>query len=137
MKVTDQLIQRLIERVAPYGVGIEKDGRLVDPLEQFYAQEIIAFLRIIEELQEWGWKCQSLSIELELEELIAKLNRLRPTHFIRRRLVPTHLRTPARRIEVLQPLVGRAPPSHDVFTPIPKVEQQGSCARSDLADSAY
>lgn len=74
---------------------------------------------------------------VDIWALISLAIKLRPP-FICRCLVPTHLRLPASRIEVLQPLVGRAPPLDEVFVPIPKLEQQGSCARSDLpADSAY
>lgn len=68
--------------------------------------------------------------------LMSLVIRLRP-RFICLRLVPTHLRIPAPRIEVLQPLVGRAPPPVAMFIPIPHKLEMGSCARSDLADSAY
>lgn len=137
MKVTAKLLKRFIKIVAPHGLGVEADGRLVDPFEQYFAQKIIAYLKVIERIKQWGCVCQSLAIELELEELIAKLNRLLPARFIRRRLTPTRLRISKPRIEALQSLGARAPPSVAIFVPIPKTEM-GSCARSDLpADSAY
>jgi hypothetical protein len=72
---------------------------------------------------------------VDMWALLSLITRLRP-RFICLRLIPTHLRLPAPRVEVLQPLAGRAPPVAEIFIPIPKTEQ-GSCARSDLADSAY
>jgi len=100
--------------------------------------KVITFLKAIKKIQEWGYSCQTLSIEIELNELIAKLNRLLLVRFIRLQfLIPPHLRIPVPRVEVLQPLAGRAPPVAEIFIPIPKTEQ-GSCARSDLpAASAY
>jgi len=73
---------------------------------------------------------------IDIWALMSLVIRLRP-RFICLRLIPTHLRIPAPRIEVLQPLAGRAPPVAEIFIPIPQKTEMGSCARSDLADSAY
>jgi len=72
---------------------------------------------------------------IDIWALMSLVIRFRP-RFICLRLIPTHLRIPAPRIEVLQPLTGRAPPV-EVFVSVPKMTEMGSCARSDLpADSA-
>jgi len=73
---------------------------------------------------------------VDIWALMSLVIRFRP-RFSRRSLIPTHLRIPAPRIEVLQPLIGRAPPVAEIFSPIPHKTELGSCARSDLADSAY
>ncbi|MEG4317702.1 MULTISPECIES: hypothetical protein [unclassified Microcoleus] len=134
-RLLGQLIDRLLEIIAPHGLGVAENGLLPDE-ELDGALEALYMERVTDLLSEGGWYCYSLLVELELEELILKLNRLVPTRFIRRRLAPTCLRIPAPRIEVLQPLVGRGPPPV-AFIPIPHKTEQGSCARSDLADSAY
>ena len=140
MKVTEQLVKRFLKEVLPQCQEFAEDGRWLEDDEfdiQLSLAQVIAFLKIIEKVEEWGWQCQLLSLKLELEELIAKLNRLLPTSFIRLRLIPTPLRIPASRLEVLQLLAGRAPPVAEIFIPIPHKTEMGSCARSDLAVAAY
>ncbi|MEG4590064.1 hypothetical protein QUA54_33335 [Microcoleus sp. MOSTC5] len=73
---------------------------------------------------------------IDIWDLMSLVTKLRP-RFICLRLIPTHLRIPTPRIEVLQPLTGRAPPPVAMFVPIPHKLEMGSCARSDLAVSAY
>lgn len=141
MTVIQQIITHFLEK-AIYQEDIElaENGRFLDDdeFEEKYSRKKIAvYQRLIEKVESWDWECQTLSIELEIEELVAKLNRLLIVRFTRLRLLPTRLRIPEPRIEVLQPLTGRAPPPVAIFVPIPHKLEMGSCARSDLADSAY
>jgi len=140
MKVTEKVTAYFLEDVLPQVQNFAEDGRWLDDDEfdiRLSLAKVITFLKAIKKIQEWGWECQSLSIEIELEELIAKLNRLLIVRFIRQDFTPANLRLPAPRVEVLQPLAGRAPPVAEIFIPIPHKTEMGSCARSDLADSAY
>lgn len=85
-------------------------------------------------------KSRLFAIDLEIEDILAAIEREQPEDLpIPLRLIPVGLRIlPCLRIEALQPLAGRAPPTTEIFAPIPHKTELGSCARSDLpADSAY
>lgn len=137
-RLIGKLIDRLLERIAPLGLGVAKNGQLPEVDEQLDAAlEEIYMERVTDLLSEGGWECYSILVELELEELIAKLNRLLIVRFTRLRLLPTPLCIPAPQIKLVQSLAGRPPPDAEVFSPIPHKTEIGGCARSDLADSAY
>jgi hypothetical protein len=99
-------------------------------------QKHIALLRMLEEIERDSWKFTQLCNAIWMAEVLAQVNG-RPVFFVYRSECYLVLRLPGRkRLKIIRPARGRAPPSHDVFSPIPKVEL-GSCARSDLpTDSA-
>ncbi len=134
IRLPTKLLQGLRKVCAPFGLDMAADGHLIDPAEKLEAADAIVFWTIKKLMQ--GWRGKTLSIKLELEDLI-KIKRVLVTCFIRCQVAPDKYRIPAPRIEVLQPRGGRAPPPVAIFIPLPKLEI-GSCARSELpADSAY
>ena len=130
-RVNQWILQKVQEEWSASLLGGMERGLQITPIPK----RILLFrIRRID----WSRKSCLFAIELEIEDILAAIERLQPEPLpVPLLLIPTSLRIPAPRIEVLQPLVGRAPPLCDVFCPIPKTEL-GSCARSDLpADSAY
>jgi hypothetical protein len=130
----------------------ELSAMIVRALEERLRGKTIAEMRVtkIEWLLEFIRDCLGSGISQaerknfmklisDLVDIWAALNLITRLHsrFIRLHLIPSHLRIPAPRVEVLQPLAGRAPPVAEIFIPIPHKTEMGSCARSDLADSAY
>lgn len=141
MAVIEKVRTRFLEK-AIYQEDIElaENGRFLNDdefEEKFYRKRIALYRKVIDKLESWDWECQAFSLELEIEELVGKLNRLLIVRFTRLRLLPPRLCIPTPQIEMVQPLAGRPPPDAEVFTPIPHKTEMGSCARSDLADSAY
>lgn len=121
----------------------QKSHRIVAKFIRFLQSDLmtseqshIALLRFLDELKRNSWRVTQLSNSISEAELLAKLALQQATVFCYRSLSSVILRSPTPDgIKLLLPLTGRAPPIES-FVPIPKTEL-GSCARSDLPDSAY
>ena len=131
-RVNQWILQKVQEEWSASLLGGMERGLQITPIPK----RILLFrIRRID----WSRKSCLFAIELEIEDILAAIERLQPEPLpVPLLLIPTGLRVvPCLRIEALQPLIGRAPPSVAIFMPIPHKTELGSCARSDLADSAY
>lgn len=136
IKLPGVLLKEVAELLTPHS-KVTVEGRVIDPDVLLNPAKSTILLWRLRDKFKHDWKCHFLLTALVLEGLIAKLNRMSSPRFIRRCLTPDTLRIPNATINPLQPLGGRAPPPMAVFVPIPQKTEMGSCARSDLAVSAY
>lgn len=136
IKLPAVVIRELDDILAPY-ITFTDEGRVIDfcGAPHPFQIEVIRW-RLAQKLMRCG-NLYCLFTAYKLQFLIRESNSLLPTRFIRRRLAPDTLRIPTPAVDPLRPLGGRAPPPMAVFVPIPQKTEMGSCARSDLAVSAY
>lgn len=136
IKLPEVLLKEVAELLTPHS-KLTAEGRVIDPDVVLNPAKRVMLLWRLKDKFKHDWKCHFLITALVLEGLIAKLNRILSPRFIRCRLAPDILRIPSAAVNPLQSLGGRAPPPMAVFVPIPQKTEMGSCARSDLAVSAY
>ena len=132
-----KILRKEFTRISdPYLQATCKDSRMNPNVYFTPIEKVLIYSRLVNKFEQ-EWRCELLLIALEIQELIAKLNKVLPSRFIRCNLTTNVLRIPTPRVDLIQFLRGRAPPLMAVFVPVPHKVEMGSCARSDLAVSAY